>query len=96
MIPALRQRRKIVESLYHVHSTENRIAALDSMIPTLRQRRKIAESLYHDDSFENTIERHDSMNASLQRSCKIVRSLYHQAYLPQPDNQAATDQYYFT
>ena len=45
MIPTLRQRRKIVESLYHDDSFENTIERHDSMIPALRQRRKIVESL---------------------------------------------------
>ena len=47
MVPILRQRRKIVEPLYHVHSFEDKIEAHDSLVPTLRQRRKIVEPLYH-------------------------------------------------
>ena len=77
MIPALRQRRKIVESLYHDDSFENLIGRHDSMIPALRQRRKIVKSLYHDDSFENLIGRHDSMIPALRQRRKIVESLYH-------------------
>ena len=68
MNASLRQRRKIVRSLYHVHSSKNRIEAHDSIVPTSRQRRLILELLYHDVSFEYRIKRHDSMNVSLQRS----------------------------
>ena len=47
MNASLQQRCKIVRSLYHVHSTKNRIAARDSMVPTTRRSRKIVEPLYH-------------------------------------------------
>ena len=54
MVLTLRQRRKIVEPLYRVHSSTYTIAACDSMVLTLRQRRKIVEPLYHKYTFEKS------------------------------------------
>ena len=39
MNASLRQRRKIVEPLYHDDTSEYRIERHDSMVPSLRQRR---------------------------------------------------------
>ena len=52
MIPALRQCREIVRSLYHEYSFRDRIAIYDSMNASLRQRREIVRSLYHKSTSE--------------------------------------------
>ena len=47
IVLSFRQRRKIVELLYHMHTAENGIEACDSIVLSLRQRRKIVELLYN-------------------------------------------------
>ena len=78
MNASLRQRRKIVELLYHDDTSENRIERHDSMVPTLRQRMlRILLRSRCSLRCPFCLADCDAHGAKRQHRFKSTRSLYH-------------------